>query len=73
MRTAEYPKPFDDHEHHVIRCGLARGECIRTTADRISRRAADVARQRIDMGLSEHEEFLGAAPLPPLSQELLSM
>lgn len=73
MSTIEHPKPFDDHDNHHIRCGVARGECAGTTAEHIRRRAADVARQRIDLGLSEHEEFFGAAPLPALSHELLSI
>lgn len=73
MRTAEHPRAFDEREKGAVHRGMARGDCAGTTAQRLGRRAADVARERIAMGLSEHEEFFGAVPLPVLSHELLSM
>lgn len=63
--TSGYPE--DDRE--ILR-GVARGECASLTAAKLGQRASNIARQRIALGLSEHEEFIGAVPL---DQELLSM
>lgn len=64
------PPPFDDHDNDHIRRGVARGDSVCTTAGLLCRRAADVGLQRIALGLSEHEEFLGLTPLPALAAEL---